>query len=64
MKKNTEPIFLVMILFAKTPAIKRDIIPANLKKYTNRDRFAIVSSRIFEKLYMGKISLKLSKLMQ
>lgn len=61
-KKKTEDIFLVIILFAKIPAIKRDIIPANLKKYTKRDRFAIPSRTILEKLYKGKISLILSKL--
>nr|WP_314779351.1 hypothetical protein [uncultured Treponema sp.] len=44
------------------PAIKMDIIPANLKKYTNRDRFAILPSTILEKLYSGKTSLMLSKL--
>lgn len=63
-KKNTEAIFLVIILFAKIPAIKSDITPANLKKYTKRDRFAIALSSIFEKLYNGKISRRLSKLMQ
>ena len=63
-KKNTDIIFLVITLFAKIPAIKRDIMPDNRKKYTNREMLAIVSSTIFEKLYNGKISLILSKLIQ
>ena len=63
-KKNTDIIFLVITLFAKIPAIKRDIMPDNRKKYTKRERLAIVSSTIFEKLYNGKISLILSKLIQ